>query len=355
LRGLDRYDWLRAKALEAWPEAESSDDELAVAFLARTPGWTERLAAAVEVAVAADAAEGERGTAARIADLERAAAEARRKAREERGRARAERERLTAQRDEARTAARAVRGEEERSEAALRRRVRRADERVEAAEAEVGVLRREVADLREKLAAERRRRAAAEHAAAEAAAGRGWVTGDDPEALAVHLDDVARMARPLAPDAKSGEEAPEPLELPDGVAPDSAAAVDWLLERRDATAVIVDGYNAGFALAGPGEPATVRRRLQLAVSPLPRLASGPLRVLLVYDAPLGAGEEGPSGGRVATCFASGSADDEIVALVGRLPGAVVVISGDREVRERAEEGGALGLWSGALTQWATRR
>jgi hypothetical protein len=363
LRGLDRYDWLRAKALDAWPEAdaESSDQSVALGtvFLERPPGWVERIAAAVAAAVTSGVAQAEEGRAAHIARLERAEAEAKRRLREERGRAESEQERLLSERDEARAALRSMRETEGRSDSAARRRAEEAEQRVSAAEAELTAVHAELVGLRERLVEERKRRAIAEHAAAEAAPARAWVAGDDPEALAVHLDDVARMARPLAVTAPLEGAAPEPLRLPGRVAPDGRAAIDWLLERRDATTVIVDGYNVGFALAGSGEPAAARRRLGVAVAPLPRLAAGPLRVVVVYDSSIEAeqGEAPEQSGRVTTRFAppGRSADEEIVGLAGSQAGAVVVVSGDRAVREGAEALGAVALWSRALAEWATRR
>ena len=47
------------------------------------------------------------------------------------------------------------------------------------------------------------------------------------------------------------------------------------------------------------------------------------------------------------------ADEEIVELAAELDD-VVVISSDREVREQAEAGGAVVLWSEALAQWLAR-
>jgi hypothetical protein len=50
-----------------------------------------------------------------------------------------------------------------------------------------------------------------------------------------------------------------------------------------------------------------------------------------------------------------TADDEIVRLVGATGGVRVVVSTDREVRDRSEKGGAIVLWSQALAAWAFSR
>ena len=52
---------------------------------------------------------------------------------------------------------------------------------------------------------------------------------------------------------------------------------------------------------------------------------------------------------------AGGGDREIAELVAELGGPRVVMSTDREVREAAEEAGALALWSEALVEWEKRR
>jgi hypothetical protein len=80
-----------------------------------------------------------------------------------------------------------------------------------------------------------------------------------------------------------------------------------------------------------------------------------MQLTVVYDSSIDG--DPVSTGRVTVCFADPgrSADEEIVALAEHTPGPVVVISGDRSVREGAEAAGALALWSSALADWATRR
>jgi rRNA-processing protein FCF1 len=73
--------------------------------------------------------------------------------------------------------------------------------------------------------------------------------------------------------------------------------------------------------------------------------------VLVFDSKE---EEAKIPGLVEVRFVA-SADDEIVRLAAGLPGDVVVISTDREVRERAEHNGAIALWSDALVSWMRSR
>jgi len=105
-------------------------------------------------------------------------------------------------------------------------------------------------------------------------------------------------------------------------------------------------------MAGPGNPAAARQRLELEASRLVTLASGRLAVIVVYDSARGVGEPPSRRSGVEILFTSGRlADDVIVELAGELDGTRVVISNDRAVRERAEQAGAVALWSDALVMW----
>jgi rRNA-processing protein FCF1 len=60
------------------------------------------------------------------------------------------------------------------------------------------------------------------------------------------------------------------------------------------------------------------------------------------------------GGVVVTFAPPGTSADDVIVRLAAVPG-TVVISNDREVRERATQAGALALWSEALVAWARRR
>jgi hypothetical protein len=175
--------------------------------------------------------------------------------------------------------------------------------------------------------------------------------------MAAHLDWMAGVTR--LPGAGSREEAPSGagLRLPEGVRPDQKEAIDWLVARGEATAVIVDGYNAAFKLTPSRDPPAARRRLLLALDRLTQVARGTLRVLVVFDSRLGPAAEVPAPGPVEVRFTAeeGGADDEIAGLVAALGGARVVVSSDRAVREAADAAAALALWSEALRDWTRRR
>jgi hypothetical protein len=353
VKGIDRYEWLRDQALERFPD---DGEPVARDILERSPGWTVRLAEAVARSAAATESGRSEDLAARAEALERDLGEARRRLKRQQKDFAAERDALAARLDEARAPARAERDTVARAEAAADRRIREARDDLARARAEADELRAEVRRLREDATEERRRRVAAEHALAESAAPSGWTAGD-AVALAVHLDHLAAMARPEAPgtDEPVRSDRP-PLRLPAVVAPDTADALDWVLARREPTTVIVDGYNAGYALTGGGDPAAARLRLGLEVERLPVLAAGAMKVVVVYDSTVES-DEPDHDGVVAVRFAAPdtSADDDIVALVRAGSGDTVVITGDRAVREAVEAAGALALWSAALVAWARRR
>ena len=141
--------------------------------------------------------------------------------------------------------------------------------------------------------------------------------------------------------------------LPAGVAPDSAAAIDALRAVSGPLTVLVDGHNM-LGVLGTANLAEAGARRHL-VNRLGRLraALNGRDVVVVFDSSL---DEGRGGYRsdvgVEVAFAVGpmTADDEIVRLAGVVTGPVVV-SDDREVRERSFQSGALTLWARALIDW----
>lgn len=362
LRGIDRYDWLREKAGEVWPEADpeaAGPDQASALLLLRPPGWTAQVAAL---------AAGLGGEEARSSgdDLEQQLESARGKAEEWKRRTRAEKEKG---RREAREAREALAGERAarqalqavpaRVEAAREEAVERLTAEVEERTAERDAARRESRRLRQALADQRRGRAAAEAQLAEVGPSASW--GGDPLDLAAHLDRAALMARPPLP----VDEQPEPgsdeegltLRLPLPVRPDQKGAIDWLVRRSEATTLIVDGYNLAFKLTGSSDPAAGRERVLMLLDRLRRVSRGALRVVVVFDSRLSPAVDEVRPGPVEVRFfaGEGGADREIADLVGELGGARVVVSTDREVREAAEAAGALALWSEALADWWKRR
>jgi len=359
LKGIDRYDWLREKALEAWPEADAKvagPEQASALLLQRPAGWVSRL-----IALAAGAG----GEEARGAgdDLARRLAVAEAEAEEWKRRTRSEKEALQKVRQEAEGALgeeRAVRKAQQataaRADSALESEVERLRAAWEETGAERDAAREQGRRWREALAEERRRRSDAEAARAAGEGTARW--GDDPLSMAAHLDWTAGVAR--LPGTGGPEEAVATgavVRLPEGVRPDEKAAVDWLVARVEPTTVIVDGYNAAFKLSSSRDPAATRRRLLMSLDRLQQVARGPMRVVAVFDSRLGPVAEVSAPGPVEVRFTAGEggADEDITVLAGALSGARVVVTSDRAVREASEAAGAVTLWSEALRDWSRRR
>ena len=160
-----------------------------------------------------------------------------------------------------------------------------------------------------------------------------------PRETARLLDELTAALRPAA---TAGEDEPEPVNvvvsLPAATPPDKADAVDWLLKQTEPLTLLVDGYNLSFLLEAPGDFSTADarrglRRLVARLARIRRMAMAVLRVIVVFDT-----RNEPSSGRrrggIEVRFAA-SGDDEVVRLAESIDGTVVVVSNDREVRERS--------------------
>jgi hypothetical protein len=354
-REIDRLEWLRHQAAESWPEADHSSpgaDRASALFLLRPDGWpVDFLKEVAESAAGAAAATGRRETRA-VDDLDRKLEVARDKtkaaAREivELRRKIAELERALRAPDRERAAAEARDQEAARLEAERHSaRVTDLERRLAETEATLRAAREEIRSVKVGRAEAERRLAAVRHA--------GSWADRDPLDLAVHLDAVAAQARPRPVHEGGMEVLPVPT-LPKGVRPDRADAIDALLRLPGPLAVLVDGYNAGMAL-GRASPGEVRGRLEDVLRRLRRLGGRGFTVTVVWDsASEMEGRRIPEGLDVRFAPTGVPADDILVDLASAASRPVVVTN-DREVRERAEAVGALTLWSTALVEWARKR
>ena len=325
LKGIDRYDWLREKALEAWPEADAKaagPEQASALLLQRPPGWVSRL-----IALAAGAGERRRAgwrttwlavwRRPRTPPRSGSGGRGPRRRRDRRG---GKRRRLRWPKSG--RCARPNRppwlGPAPSWRARWSACGRRGRRPVPSGMPPV----KRGAGWREALAEERRRRAVAEAARATREGTARWA--DDPLSMAAHLDWTAGVAR--LPGTGAAEEAVgmgAVLHLPEGVRPDEKAAVDWLAVRAEPTTVIVDGYNAAFKLTSSRDPAAARRRLLMALDRLQKVARGPMRVVAVFDSRLGPVGEVLAPGPVEVRFTAeeGGADADIAVLAGALSGA----------------------------------
>ncbi|MEK7253034.1 MAG: NYN domain-containing protein [Actinomycetota bacterium] len=354
VRELDALPWLREKALAEWPKAVAAltadgPDRASAMFLIRPEGWSvELLELGWELGAAVGGAAGEKTS--------RDAAAARIKHNEAKDRLRE----AIRERDELRRTVRelersaatpgrveqqgAVRRRELLAESDAAREQERAEwaGRLAAKEAEAKRLRLDLQKARQE------KKAAIAHF--EEPGRPTWAKGGAE--LARAIDSVAAAAVRITPDNKVVKRL-APLRLPKGVRPDGAEAVDLVLDHRGPTHLVVDGYNVGLALAS-GKAAEVRARLDPLLGRMRTIARPPRSVTVVYDSSReGSKAKGVAGVAVRFAPPGTTADDVIVGLAG-IPG-TVVISNDREVRERAERAGALALWAEALVAWAKRR
>ncbi len=360
LKGLDRYDWLREKAAEAWPEADPDvpgPDQASALLLLRPPGWTAQVAALAAGVGAEQARRADDDLAEQLAKARSDVEESKRRARAEKEKGRQAIRKGREELEKQRAARLALERAPARAEAAHQEALERLRADLAAVTRELDAARRESRRCREELAEQRRARAAAEAQVVETAPVPTW--SGDPLELAVYLDRTAAMARPPAPGGQpAGVSGAAPsLRLPRRIHPDKREAVDWLVARGEATTVIVDGYNLAFTLAGRGQPAVGRERALMLLDRVRRVARGALRVVAVFDSRLAMVADEARPGPVEVRFATGEggADGEIIELAGELAGDRVVVSSDREVRDKAEAAGAVGLWSEALADWARRR
>jgi predicted RNA-binding protein with PIN domain len=361
LDALEKYPWLREKAMEVWPEADAEAagrEGAAALFLQRPSGWELHLAVrAGEEGAAAAVAEGS-AAERRIAELKRRSDVLGRKLKDQEKSAAARLAELEARLDDERNERKAGLAAASREDRALREEAAGSRAAAETARRERDELASELRRLRNEVAAERRARRSAEQIAAGAADTAGW--DGDPVVLGARLDDVARMATPaMQHETVPSGAATVDQGFPATLSPDSVEAIGWLLGRVEPTTVLVDGYNIGFRLLGERRPGPARERVLPILERLTRLAAGPLKVVAVFDS-AEEGTDGPppgTGGPVGVRFTGPdhSADDEITRLASDLTGAVVVITSDRDVREAAEGHGAVALWAESLVAWAARR
>ena len=178
-------------------------------------------------------------------------------------------------------------------------------------------------------------------------------TPSDPLELAIWLDGVERNVRPFRERGTltGGRAIAEPLCIDPGVAPDSASALASLLDQHPAR-FLLDGYNIGGEIHADGF--ATRSARDDVIHRAGRLARDTeADVLVVFDGP---DDEGRSGFRsaagVIVRFSRGvKADDVIAGLVAADPERTVVITNDRDLRDRCSVDGCIPIWSTAFLEW----
>lgn len=354
LRGIDEDEHFRDLALEAF-ERRGSDDAVSGAYLRRDDGWWIDVAEAVAAAVSGDRdreirhLEHERDESRSRADAYRSKLKAAKKELQSAGSA--ARAKVDERLGPLRAAAADANAGRERAEA----RVAELQTRIEAVAGEAGQAERVAASLSEQV---RRGRRTIAGLLRERDEGTSESFPRDPLELARWLDRTATLAVPyreadLQPGVPATGSGMAGSLLPVGIAPDTVDAID-ALAGADGVVVLVDGHN----VLGVLDPATLasgraRRRLVTALGRLVRHL-GSSTVVVVFDSALEDGRStvtSDAGVVVQYAPADLIADDVIVDLAAEHGASTVVVSDDREVRERAGTHGATGLWAKALAAW----
>ena len=164
---------------------------------------------------------------------------------------------------------------------------------------------------------------------------------------------VERTARPFrTKDLSIGSpEVLDPLRVPAGISPESSSTLTSLIEQFPVR-FIIDGYNVAGEIHG--ERFATREARDDVVSRAGRLArSSDAEVVVVFDGP---DEDGRKSFRsspgVSVRFSRGEqADDTIVDLVHAEPLRNVVVTNDRELRDRCTIEGCVPVWATAFVEW----
>jgi hypothetical protein len=147
--------------------------------------------------------------------------------------------------------------------------------------------------------------------------------------------EVLRAALP-GDDGEDGSTS-RPLPLPLDVHPDTTEAARWLL--GSVTTLLVDGYNVSLNLRAGQELEAQRRWL---IERLRSIAArGQLAPVVVFDGDQASPSSTMSSGvEIRFTAAASTADDDIVFTVAVTTGPVLVVTDDRELRERVTSEGA---------------
>lgn len=228
-----------------------------------------------------------------------------------------------------------------------------AQQALDAARERITMLDAEIEDLKVRLKrlSERETRRQVRTAAPSTQAS---IPAGDPLDIARWLDVAERTLRPFR-ETLTGltpEMSGVGMVFPPGVAPDRAESVEALV-GMPVEVVIIDGYNVASALGVEDFAGAEGRERTLRVArKLDRYVSG--TTMVMFDAVGIDGRESyVSDLGIEVRFTRDvSVDDEIVNLLGSGLSRVVVITNDRELRERTAAQGALCLWSDAVVAWS---
>ncbi|MEN8040342.1 MAG: NYN domain-containing protein [Actinomycetota bacterium] len=245
--------------------------------------------------------------------------------------------------------------------ARLRRRGKELGNEIAALKSQVSDLEEVVVELRQQIAdaetamAKSNERARKRAVESSNAARKPVLDGmsSNPLEFAQWLDTIERNARPYRQkEMLAVDESVRPLlQVPAGVAPDSGTAMGALIDQRPRS-VILDGYNIAGHLHG--EEFATRDARDDVIERAGRLARRTsAEIIVVFDGPDDEERrEFRSADGISVRFSRGEkADDLIAGMVRDDPDRIVVISSDRELRERCTIPGCVPVWSSAFLDW----
>lgn len=222
-------------------------------------------------------------------------------------------------------------------------------ERLAARDAEITRLSEELAEADERIATLRTRSFRPPSGAVDGGGSRTFGRGNPLESARL-LDSLIEAMRPLG-GAPQERDLPPPLALPPGVRPDSPSAIDWIMTIDRKVTLVVDGHNVAHDLS-PEPGRTARDRVVSEVARLRRLANGPLAAVVFFDTDQE--PETHTNFGVSVRYVP-DADAAIAALAAEVDHETIVVSTDKEVRERSAAHGAIALWGTAFSSWIRRR
>ncbi len=351
LNEIRRNESFRASVLGRWTE-ENVEDPVGLAFLADPEGSADAVENAgllLDITALDQRVETLSGT---VADLDAQLAEAKRRLVVERDSHAAEATEAASLDDEKRRIAAKSRNK-------LTAALRAAEDQLTARIREIEELRTELADSEARFRRRKEREKRKPATDQDQRVAQRPVPPTDPVAFAAWLDSVERTQRPYraAQRAASAGQDREPLAIPDGVSPDERSAIAALIDQNPQR-IVIDGYNiAGLISSGPLASAANRSTV---IAKAERLASvSGARVIVVFDAQGAEPRDGdvreaymsPGGAEVRFSLTR-SADDQIVEIIQGDATRSIVITNDRELRERCVIDGCVPVWSSAFVDWS---
>lgn len=332
-------DWLRDLALAELGDATA--DEASRIFLTRPDGWEYQLdAMSADQAERRRRREGERDAAERLR-LEALNEELTRRLRETEAQLRDLEARLES--DER------LEGVRKRLEEATRT-LSRLESVISARDEEIERLARDLAEADERIGVLRTRSARDSEAARRAEAGPRAFGRGNPIDTARMLDELVESLRPRPGEVHTPVEL-APLALPSGVRPDSPEAIDWIRSIDRKILLLVDGHNVAHDF-GPDPGRVERDRIVSEVARLKRLSDSPISAVVFFDSAHDPEKYQNFG---VTVRYVPDADSALEAAAAASEIDCIVISTDREVRDRVGRHGVLALWGTAFSSWIRRR